>query len=330
MARLCAVKERVHRGLATGIHGATSQKRNHCEGEADELQLPDISKKLQLQKREDPLPFQPVFLVLCGSNLVSDLSEVSTFGRKWWRVSVGSCGHNSPQDFRELGGGFMARLRERQPFRRGSGRGSRRGSSSRHPAENEHHHCCCCYCYRRARARPLQIGQFTEVGSSSEGEPALPAFGSVVFTLGGSKSIEGINAHLSVLFTAAPEGDDSRTPSGMGDPPTDSIGLESPAPQPSITHGKEIMETPLQPQAQKPQDTAEARWAAMWEGVPEGMGWRTIVEETSPGDGDLEGDGIDDKGLGGEGLGGKCLGGEGSGGDGLGGDGLGDKRLGND
>ena len=47
-----------------------------------------------------------------------------------------------------------------------------------------------------------------EVGSSSEGEPVLPAFGSVMFTLGSSKDNAGISAHISALFTKAPEGNE--------------------------------------------------------------------------------------------------------------------------
>lgn len=148
------------------------------------------------------------------------------------------------------------------------------------------------------------------MGSSSEGEPALPAFGSVVFTLGSSKSNVGINAHISVLFTAAPEGNDSGMPPGMGEPPTEGIGKESPVLQPPIevaTSGKEIMHAPSHPQEQGPQDTARDKWAAMWEGIPEGLGWCTIVEEKGPGDEGLGGDGLGDKGLGGDGLGDKGL-----------------------
>lgn len=106
--------------------------------------------------------------------------------------------------------------------------------------------------------------------------------------------------------------------------------MESPALHPPISQGKEIMDAPSHPQEQGPRDTTKDRWAAMWEGVTEGLGWCTIVEETGLGDGDLGGDGLDDKGLGGEGLDSNGLGGEGLGGEGLGGDGLGDKAPGND
>ncbi len=77
----------------------------------------------------------------------------------------------------------MARLRNRQPSRRGSGRGSSRGRG-RGGAEREHHHCCCCYCHRRAGVVPLHAEQFVEVSRANIEGPALPAFGSVVFTLG--------------------------------------------------------------------------------------------------------------------------------------------------
>lgn len=99
---------------------------------------------------------------------------------------------------------FMARTRERQPCRRGSGR----GTSSRSPVADEHHHCCCSYYHRRAGALPVSANQFMEVGSSSESEAGLPAFGTVVFTLGSTQSNPGINAHISILFTQAPEKND--------------------------------------------------------------------------------------------------------------------------
>lgn len=125
------------------------------------------------------------------------------------------------------------------------------------------------------------------MGRSSEGEPALPSFGSVVFTLGSSKDSEGINAHISVLFTKAPEGNGSGTPPGMVEPPTEGIGKESPVLQPPIevgTSGKEILHAPSHPQEQEPQGTTKNKWAAMWEGIPEGQGWCTIVEEKGLGD----------------------------------------------
>lgn len=92
-------------------------------------------------------------------------------------------------------------VRERMPCRRGPGH----GESSRPPATDIHHHCCCCYCYRRMGATPIPACQVMEVGSSSGGEPKLPAFGSVIFTLGGSGDNPGINAHISVLFTQIQE-----------------------------------------------------------------------------------------------------------------------------
>lgn len=85
---------------------------------------------------------------------------------------------------------------------------------------------------------------------ASEGEPALPAFGSVVFTLGKSLDNPGINAHVSVLFTQAPEGIEGETPPGMEDPPPEGSGKACPLPPPSCgegTSGKEIMADPSIP-----------------------------------------------------------------------------------
>jgi len=42
------------------------------------------------------------------------------------------------------------------------------------------------------------------------------------------------------------------------------------------------MADPSIPQAKKSPDSAQAKWAAMWEGIPEGQGWCTIVEEKPP------------------------------------------------
>lgn len=92
-------------------------------------------------------------------------------------------------------------VRERMPCRRGP----ERGESSRPPAADVHHHCCYCYCYRRMGATPIPACQVLEVGSSSGGEPKLPAFGSVTFSLGSSGDNPGINAHISVLFTQIQE-----------------------------------------------------------------------------------------------------------------------------
>lgn len=296
--------ELTHREFGKGIHGTGRQSRSHREVERDELQLRGLSEIAQVQKGASRL--RPAHLVLCGlylvlsgSHLGTELAEASLFWRKWRRIQQGDCERSTVQNPEEFGKGPMARLRERQPCRRGSGRGSRRGSASHSPAANEHHHCCCCFCHRRARAQPLQVGQFTEVGSSNEGEPALPVFGLVVFTLGRSGGNEGISAHISVLFTTVPENDGSVAPPGEGEPPSGSIILEGPDQQPAIAQGKETRDTPVPPPEQKIQDEAVAIWAAMWEGVPEGMGWCTIEEETSPEGGELGGAGQGGAGQGG-------------------------------
>jgi hypothetical protein len=95
----------------------------------------------------------------------------------------------------------MARTRERQPCRRGRGR----GASSSRSAGAGIHHCCCCNCHRRATATPLPAQQLVEVGSAGEGAARLPAFGSVVFSLGSPDGHQGINAHITIMFTQAAE-----------------------------------------------------------------------------------------------------------------------------
>lgn len=105
----------------------------------------------------------------------------------------------------------MVKLRQRQPCRRGPAR----GSSSRAPAVDEHHHCCCCYCHRRARATPLPISQFLEVGSANEDKSELPSFGSVVFTLPSAESNPGLSAHISVMFTRTLEGNGETAPQNL-------------------------------------------------------------------------------------------------------------------
>lgn len=150
---------------------------------------------------------------------------------------------NSPQVLGEFRGASMARLRERKSSRRGS----RQGSSSRTPAADEHHHCCCCYCYRRARATPLQAGQLVEVGCSDEGKLGLPSFGSAVFTLGSSKDNAGINSHISVLFTKIPEGNVDGKPPGLAEPPPESTERENPVLQPPTEAGTSGKEPLLDP-----------------------------------------------------------------------------------
>lgn len=104
-------------------------------------------------------------------------------------------------------------VRERMPCRRSSGR----GASSRPPAVDSHHHCCCCYCHRRRGATPIKPGQAVEVGNCDAGEPMLPAFGSVIFSLGSSRGNPGINTHISVLFTNTPEGNEEGSPLVRGE-----------------------------------------------------------------------------------------------------------------
>lgn len=101
-------------------------------------------------------------------------------------------------------GAGVTMVRERMPCRRGSGN----GQFPRPPAANLHHHCCCVYCHRRGGANPIPARQILEVGNSVEMAPSLPAFGSVVFSLGSSEGSAGVNAHISVLFTNSPEVDD--------------------------------------------------------------------------------------------------------------------------
>jgi len=177
-------------------------------------------------------------------------------------------------------------MRHRQPSTRGSGRGSNRGRG-RGGAEREHHHCCYCYCYRREGVTPLHAGQITEVGGVSEEGPALPAFGSVVFTLGNSRDPHGICAHVSVLFTQVPEGAGEEAPPGGEDTPHAGLEQANPLPPPPSgegTSGKASMADPSTSRTTTAIDEERAKWAAMWEGVPEGQGWCTIEEEKPPAD----------------------------------------------
>lgn len=103
-------------------------------------------------------------------------------------------------------------VRERMPCRRSSGR----GAPSRPPVGDSHHHCCCCFCHRRSGATPIHPGQAVQVGSGESGEPMLPAFGSVIFSLGSSGGHQGIDVHISVLFTHTPEREDEGTPLAVG------------------------------------------------------------------------------------------------------------------
>lgn len=150
----------------------------------------------------------------------------------------------------------MVRLRERQPSRRGPGH----GAPSRPLAADVHHHCCCCYCYRRAGAIPIPASQFLEVGSSRGGEPVLPAFGSVIFTLGNSQESAGINAHISVLFTKVPEENEDGKQPVLAKILPEGNHEESPVLQPPIekgNSGKELQQAPPQPPEQEPPATVK-------------------------------------------------------------------------
>lgn len=132
----------------------------------------------------------------------------------------------------------MVRLRERQPCRRGFGR----GEPSRPPATDVHHHCCCCYGSRRTGATPILASQFLEAGGPIDGGPMLPAFGSVIFTLGSSRENAGINAHISFLFTKIPEENEEGTRSVSAEAPPESKREKSPMVPPSTAEGNSEME----------------------------------------------------------------------------------------
>ena len=199
----------------------------------------------------------------------------------WGRQSIGREHSNSrPSSALEQdkeAADTMVRLCERMSCRRGSGR----GESSRPPAADVHRHCCCCYCYSRAGATAIPVSQFLEAGSSNDGVPMLPAFGSVIFSLDSSKDNAGINAHISVLFTKIPEENEDKPPQApaeirseinkgkraMGEPSiSETIPERTPQPAPSRACEDE-----------KPAPSQNPM--AMWEGVPEGQGWCRVLEE---------------------------------------------------
>jgi len=150
------------------------------------------------------------------------------------------------------------------------------------------------------KATPLQARQFLEVGSASAEETGLPAFGSVIFSLGSTSENAGINAHISILFTKSPEeaedGDQQGTlESPQGDSgekdsvapppmPPGGDGVDATAVQPSLeagSRGKEPMQAPSPPLGPAPPGITEEKWRAMWEGVEEGHGWAYVVEDKS-------------------------------------------------
>lgn len=207
--------------------------------------------------------------------------------RDAWETGEGQYEFQFPgQEVDEL---TMARLRHRQPCRRG--RGSNR-SSGRGQASREHHHCCCHFCHRRAGVAPLQAEHVVEVSGANLEGPALPAFGSVVFTLGRLGAAQGISAHISVLFTSTPDAEGDGPPFAGDVPPADAPGPELPLPPPGpelpspppafdpSSSAPAIRGSPSSSQAARARDAA--KWAAMWEGIPEGLGWCEIVEEKSP------------------------------------------------
>jgi hypothetical protein len=191
----------------------------------------------------------------------------------------------------------MARTRERQPSRRGRGR----GASSRRPAGERYQHCCCCNCHRRATATPLLAQQLVEVGCAGEGEARLPAFGSVVFSLGRPDGNQGINAHITIMFTqVADDGAGAVVPPGGGGeeaaetqagpavqpqlPPGEGEGeaTEAQSEQEAGGKGKAPMEIYTPSLGPPPLGFTEESWRARWEGVEEGQGWARIVEEQGP------------------------------------------------
>lgn len=113
--------------------------------------------------------------------------------------------------------------------------------------------------------------------------PALPAFGSVVFTLGKTGDSHGVSAHVSVLFTRTPEAEGEGSPPEGEAPPPDIPEQEQtllPLSIEATTSGKAVMDDPSSSQAVRARDVA--KWAAMWKGIPEGLGWCEIVEEKPP------------------------------------------------
>lgn len=96
---------------------------------------------------------------------------------------------------------------------------------------------------------------------------------------------QGVRAHVSVLFTQIPEEVEEETPPGGEYPPPENPGHADPLPPPpngASTSGKAVMADPATSQTAKVRDSA--KWAAMWEGIPEGQGWCTIEEEKPPED----------------------------------------------
>lgn len=180
----------------------------------------------------------------------------------------------------------MAKLRQRQPCRRGPAR----GSSSRAPAVDEHHHYCCCYCHRRAKATPLPISQFLEVGSADEDKSELPSFGSVVFTLPRAESYPGLSAHISIMFTRTLEGNGETAPQDPQKKQAEDKGKEIVQGLPEAGEHSSALEPPASeagqhesfpPVGPAPQGIDDETWRKMWEGKPEGEGWAYIVEDNS-------------------------------------------------
>ena len=148
-----------------------------CRGKAEEVKYG--ARMLQRHSRR-VLVLQKSGNILCAWTLL----EIC-----YWVCSVGSFSVH------------MARTRERQPCRRGPGR----GAPSRPPAMAEgQHQCCCCCSLRRAGIPHLQVSQFMDTFDPEEKQPRQPespAFGSAVFKLG------NFNAHVSILFVIDEETD---------------------------------------------------------------------------------------------------------------------------
>jgi hypothetical protein len=143
-----------------------------------------------------------------------------------------------------------------------------------------------------------------EVGSASAGETGLPAFGSVIFSLGSTPENAGISAHISILFTKLPEeadgavappplppggeeGEASEAQTGPTAPPPLPPGGEEgeaseaqPGPE-AGGKGKEPMQVYTPSLGPAPLGFTEESWRARWEGVEEGQGWARVVEDKS-------------------------------------------------
>lgn len=116
----------------------------------------------------------------------------------------------------------------------------------------------------------------------NEGEKGLPAFGSVIFTLGSLEENVGINAHISILFTKLPE--EEEVPVAPPPLPQSEEDRDATAAHPMLAvddKGKEPLHHPSPYLGPAPLGFTEESWKALWEGVEEGHGWAHIVEDKS-------------------------------------------------